>query len=1283
MGTPTVLTANGLICIGMDSGKVCVYDFKQTLKCVCGGDSSDTLGPVTALALSYDHTCIACGHSSGHVQVFELKTPHVALRSVPPTTLTAVLSGRKEGHLRGSRIVSIGFVAGRHTSIVTADEHGLAFFHRLGKVLFVEAPDILRILGKYPDNPATTSPTMKSGAVTKSGTMPVLDPLVRRRRSRYTILSMSPLPLGTSAHVTDEYNLIALLTPTKLVVVGLKPTPKTWFKCPREADEGGHWKTKTKWNGVLAWFPSVMLSPKSRTETIQPVESKASENAGIATTPILAFSWGNAVRLIRVVENRVKQNVGNSKTGRVIQVDVATIVHEPITKFTVKDEIVGLQWLNANQIVILTASMLGIFDIHLALFIEQLPFDGLSLMSPTLLYTALGIIPYGDSVSDVAHSLRVYKGKIFMLKRDRLQVGTLLTWADRILAFVQEGDFISAIDLTRKYYLNEAPGNRNGLPDDPQHRKNVIGEKMRHLMLASARYAFSEDRMTDETHITPNNRGVDRTSLFEDLVSVCCRACVSLGDFDFLFEDLFQYYDDYAITTIYLRRLEPFVLSNDIRYIPPRITQRLVALHENDGRPDKIERIIWHIDPICLDINQAIQICQRHHLYDALIYVYTRALRDYVSPLVQLLELIRKVQQYRKSSPNFSSDHSGSTTVDSIESLIVSSYKIYPYLAFVFSGLTYPSEEPLPEDEAFQAKKELYSFLFFGRSSMWPPGEGGKLILTSDEGGVEPTYPYARQLLQYDAEAFLHSLDIAFEDSYLNDESQSITRLVVIRILLEIISDEGFTCEDITLVNIFFARNVPKYPQFLEPLLSPTILHGVLIGLAHDPDQETREDRQLAAEYLLSVYNPHESDKIVGLFENAGFYRILRTWYQEDHRWAPLLSVYLKDPEYASADLLTKIDDILCASARSNKGHIPDELIAIFSNSLSQLLDSSIPGTMAVIDKHFPKLHLQALDAFGNTDESRFSYLGRLLDPPQVNGNEDVLRYRSAVTPPPELYYSYLGLKCQYDPENAIDTLRRYPKDLEWSRLTDICESKHAYSAVVWAKNMSGQPEEALSKADSYQKTLTSQLIKSLKDSRFTDGCEELRYLNSISSVAVDICLEHSRELATDVPLEDIWFKLLSSQIACVQMVSSICLDESAASSSLRSIVQTTFAALVSITSTHAVSFPRLFKRLVNSATTINGTHYTEFRTILTGMLESYRSDGDMLTITKHLVERDLYDVIAILCQERGRGWTATRGICIHCRKPLLNKHKDTSSLSNISYQVVISRTGGYHTGCI
>ena len=39
-GAPRVIAANGLICIGADTGQIHVFDFKQALKCTCGDAGS-------------------------------------------------------------------------------------------------------------------------------------------------------------------------------------------------------------------------------------------------------------------------------------------------------------------------------------------------------------------------------------------------------------------------------------------------------------------------------------------------------------------------------------------------------------------------------------------------------------------------------------------------------------------------------------------------------------------------------------------------------------------------------------------------------------------------------------------------------------------------------------------------------------------------------------------------------------------------------------------------------------------------------------------------------------------------------------------------------------------------------------------------------------------------------------------------------------------------------------------------------------------------------------------
>lgn len=256
---------------------------------------------------------------------------------MPPTNLAAVASGTQEGHLAGSRVVSVGFVAGRHTAIVSADDSGLAFYHSLGKVLFVDASDTLRILGKYPDEDVADPDDLAATGFI------VHHPFHRRRlRRARTILSTSPLPLGTTAHPTDAYNLIALLTPIKLVVVGLKPSPKTWYRRHRTEAEA---TSKARFKGVLAWFPSV--SPGSPSLPAQ-TNGKGKPAAVPGTTPMLIYGWGNSLNLVKVWEDKYEQQVKNAKTGKVNRVEVGRIVFEESSTWTVGGDMLALQWLNTN-----------------------------------------------------------------------------------------------------------------------------------------------------------------------------------------------------------------------------------------------------------------------------------------------------------------------------------------------------------------------------------------------------------------------------------------------------------------------------------------------------------------------------------------------------------------------------------------------------------------------------------------------------------------------------------------------------------------------------------------------------------------------------------------------------------------------------------------------------------------------------------------------------------------------------------------------------------------------
>ena len=859
-------------------------------------------------------------------------------------------------------------------------------------------------------------------------------------------------------------------------------------------------------------------------------------------------------------------------------------------------------------------------------------------------------------------------------------VGTLLSWSDHILDFVDRGDTLGAIEIATAYHLGTAEGSQDGLPVDPASRRRMTGQRLQDLMTASVRHAFSPDRFHDDTHRTTDNRGVDRTDLFRGLVPICIHGCIALGSFDFIFEELFESYDENGIAPIFLEKLEPFLLDDQITSIPPWITQRLIAMHEEYHEFDKAEALVWHLDPMSLDINQAIRLCKQRKLWDALIYVYTRALRDYISPIVELLGLVREVQKLRILTARHGLDAEAEAK---LEDLAPNAYKIFPYIAATLSGQAFPSQKALPAVEASSAKADIYAFLFDGRSRLWPSGPEGKLVLTTEEeGGIEPTYPYLRLLLRFDPESLLHTLDIAFEDSYLNDDNQGMGRLVIVKILLEMLNTPHLSAADATFIRIFLARNVPKYPQFIR--IPPSFLHSVLIGLAMDPDSDTREDRQLAAECLLSSYTPHEGDKLLQTFEEAGFYRILRHWRWQEKQWVPLVKTYFDDPEITTATMFSSLNEVL--GAARNKTQLPIEVVQVVLDALPQLLENDVVQTALMMDKYLSNEHHEALKALESTPTLQFRYLRSLLQPQlsEVDGTGARRPRRPSKKVDETSKQLFFSLLCRYDPAGVTDALETLPPDAtDWTRVVPVLKENRVHDAVLWAldaQGKSGEVFDALAKAYESEARELSRLLNGGTASG--DGInagdprenieDVIERLQRTGSMGIRLCEKASLSADDGVPPQLRWLQLLRSQVYAIQAVFTDAEAGERAPSvflvvkKLRALVHESLNSLLLHASSQHISFPRLFKELVTSTaehdsiTTSNSKAlYAEFRLILTGMLETYRHDGELLKTTNALIGRDLFDTIENWTRIRASGWRASLPVCGKCGESLLNAKVD------------------------
>ena len=178
---------------------------------------------MTAIKVSPDQTYLAAGHASGNVYLWDLSRPSKPARAALALSEEQLASGRKDGHVIGDSITHLDFCGARHTSIVSGDETGKAFWWSLGKVLGVESTDVVRILGSD-----------------------------RRNSTLYAVVTLG--------------DMVALLTPVKLVIVAIKPEPKTVYRKTRSAAANGC----AVWNGqtlAYAWGDAIHLWAEGMTAT--------------------------------------------------------------------------------------------------------------------------------------------------------------------------------------------------------------------------------------------------------------------------------------------------------------------------------------------------------------------------------------------------------------------------------------------------------------------------------------------------------------------------------------------------------------------------------------------------------------------------------------------------------------------------------------------------------------------------------------------------------------------------------------------------------------------------------------------------------------------------------------------------------------------------------------------------------------------------------------------------------------------------------------------------------
>ena len=1216
-------------------------------------------GPVTSISISADHSTVAGGHASGHIFTWEFAKPAKPFLHIPP--IDRKRAPEADGHIFDVAILHVGFLGKRHTALVSADDRGMAFSHLATRGMSVIARSVktTRILGRYPEAAA--------GSV--------------RIKKPSSVLAFSPLPLGSNAeHVSDRMGLVAMLTPYLLVIVSTTPIAQTQYKTPRPKEIAAH----SAMTAALAWFPSVKLKvPNAKTlETASKVK--------------LVYCWSNVLTVLEVVE--VESSASSGREGP------PNLQFRPRSRWKAQEPIVAVQWLGRSVLIALTISQQAViledsslrdtnssdliqkhiyhadlFSNHLNMLVEQLDEEDTSM--------------HGVVADAFYMSFRAYKGRLFLLGFNELFFGTLSNWADRLLALMEDGNYIGAIELATTYYTGDADKVSVGLPDDDSSRHQKVHEKLLEMMSASLRYTFSKkDDEQFRIGLIPRLR---------ELATACISACVSIGSLDFLFEDIYPCYQDADGENNFLEVLERFIMSDDIEIVPPTVIKDLVSHYTSKGHESQLEEMLCHLDPRAMDIDHITNLCMQHNLYDALIYVWNQALNDYTTLIDHLLGLF---EQGASSKPGVSSAAKAQN--------LASVSKIFPYMSYILTSRVYPNGKNMDDLKNTLAQADIYHYLFSGSSFTVP--NGGHTTRVSREKS-DLSYRNLRRILYLDVSSFLSMLNEAFEDSFLNgghehltrDDSVELTeaqkfglsvnRQCVVRILLEIMTPPKYEPAQTVYLDMFIARNLPKFPQFI--LLPGHILHQVLVRLCQYPTDDVAEDCQLSIEYLLSVYQPPDLTSLVPLISSAGFYRVLRSIYRSEQQYAHFLQTCFEDNQ-ENGDL---VFDCIAECFRQSTGLSDEqrsEVQDIMEEYADQLVARDVRKTAKAVGTWVPDLHPAMLSALDQRSDERgeFEYLQQILDPEdEVDEEKGTLIRNTNRT----LVERYVRLLCGYNPHHVseyVDHLKT--GDLRLDEVLPALEKSGAVDAAVVLLAREGKVREAVNRLTQHLKTLEAALLGLLdgaSDSPDMINTAETAHditasVQKFARVGIWLCqgqtksfrkqkTEHRKPKADHEILsldEILWLELIDTVVAVTKNVTEILepvhqsphsddghsdapgeeppFISSKVTAELRSVVQETFTALLAATSTPRanetqrtdVSFLKILRAFLSRAS-LSSPSLSNLRSVLSAIFSAYSHEDSLLSLANRLLDKDLFVHVREADAKRRRGWRPLGQVCEGC----------------------------------
>ncbi|BBN19147.1 vacuolar protein sorting-associated protein 8 [Marchantia polymorpha subsp. ruderalis] len=1168
-GTPQALAVHSnFIAIGMSKGPVLIIPSKYSA--TKSADETDAKPYILIPPASEKHQMAVSSMSfnqQGDLLLVGYSKGHIILWDVPKASV-----GRHIENNNGVPIVHAVFVgqdvtASRTIRAITADSRGQTLL-----LTFTQIP----VLRRFSLNTAVLLDGQRTGVVLSLA--PLLPNegthIPGSANASPSGISSSPINLGTVMSVVgggasndvgrkflydgsssneEGGGLVVLATYQAALVVRLLPTIVV---CARFVRPEGirdvaipytAWRrTKAASSGTSSSLSTASASSAelSQSTPSKNIDGRPSENghlrddgpveAGTAKSngdggesfPLLAMAWDTKVLVLQLVKGELKI----------------------VAQWDLDSPAIGVAWLEEQMVVVATAKD------ELCLFTnEGVEIERAALCSE---HGGLGAVTYHTHFSNMYgnpekayhNSLAVRGAALYLLGPVQLWRARLLPWRDRISALQNAGDSLGAFHIAMEIYDGRSQG-VTGLPRGLDAMREAIMPTLLSLLSSYIDEAFaylslafgsspssssgSESAIVSQIHLgkpdvvssavasgtrdSVEELAVEAREQYARVGGVAIEFCVHIHKTEVLFENVFSKFDAVGQRGTFLELLEPYILKDMLSGLAPEVMQALVEHYSSRGWLNRVEQCVLHMDIASLDFNQVVRVCRDHGLYSALIYLFTKGLDDYKSPLEELLAVSQQSvdpQQARGFG-----------------------LKLLVYLKYCFSGLAFPpGNGTLSPSRLPHLRTELLEYLLDVMESK------KEVIMTPH--GLGQKYSRLLYLLTLDTQATLQVLGAAFpEDGPLgvgkrdcvyplirtNSEEDGLNKLVELQIkshsspnqegiseglklaqitvnaLIHVLqtvesarsksrteeksSDAEYSTEEcwpsdrdigdiFEFVAYFAAGKYAVVPTAVLSLIFEYLTSPSLENLERVQDLERkkldilrqREDLMLAV--LKAVpKSSWQAERTLDLALNIGFWKVKALLHAERGDFAAALESYLKAVDRPQ-DPFTFISEKLSSDDGLKGHHLINFRESVLSH-IPELIQLSPVSTLLIVLKHLsnenqlilkelsphPRLLFNYMKAIMNIRSGGFSY-------PENEAESQAyladLLERSGLEFTDEMAENFVELLCRFEPKSVLAFLESY-ENYRLEHCLRLCQDYGITDAAAFLLERVGDVASALS----------------------------------------------------------------------------------------------------------------------------------------------------------------------------------------------------------------------------